>query len=502
MDSRGERPGLPPFLRKRPSCGQFAAPAPRAPSSPPGPPLSQAGLGAVPAGEVSVATHPLVSGCWNPHDPNTARPAHPPPPPRFTPCPPPGRAPSEPPGPPATPQVAVVTGTSVQLVDLRSRARAGGSERAHAMPARDVDFNPKRQHLVVTAGDDCRVRFWDDRNWSGPVLDLVRAGRGGSGRPRSRRTSRLARPWLTPRLRRGRGATPTGCGSRGTTRSTTSWSSCVRTQPHAPRPPRTARQRRQPPRLAPASRGARPRAPAPRPAPRPQSAGSDTQVLLWRADALSSAAGANSAEVTQPVPHAASADAQVCVYDEHEDSVYSVVRGARRKPLSLSSRALSASLGPLVRALTWWARGRRATVRRRGAGRTRGTSRRCRTTGACPSAPCRGTSSTRCCSEAGEGGREALLLFVAPRCSAAALRSALGGPPVTTDEATIGTAAARATHHEEDHALKTSFRLAACAHPPLLMWPLPPGNASLSLVGGSRLTISTPSRHGDIVKCA
>lgn len=59
----------------------------------------------------------------------------------------------------------------------------------------------------------------------------------------------------------------------------------------------------------------------------PQSAGSDTQVVLWRADALSSAAPhLNAAEVTAPVPSGASGDAQVCVYDEHEDSVYSVVR--------------------------------------------------------------------------------------------------------------------------------------------------------------------------------
>lgn len=69
-----------------------------------------------------------------------------------------------------------MTGTSVQIMDLRSRARAGGSDRAHAMPARDVDFNPKRRHLLVTAGDDCRVRFWDERNFSGPVMDLVRGG--------------------------------------------------------------------------------------------------------------------------------------------------------------------------------------------------------------------------------------------------------------------------------------------------------------------------------------
>lgn len=49
----------------------FPQPVPVAPA----PALSplQAGIGAVPAGEVSVATHPLVAGCWNPHDPNAVR---------------------------------------------------------------------------------------------------------------------------------------------------------------------------------------------------------------------------------------------------------------------------------------------------------------------------------------------------------------------------------------------------------------------------------------------
>lgn len=49
-------------------------------------------------------------------------------------------------------------------------------------------------------------------------------------------------------------------------------------------------------------------------------------MVLWRADALSSAATFNPEETTHPVSNGASGDAQVCVYDEHEDSVYSVVR--------------------------------------------------------------------------------------------------------------------------------------------------------------------------------
>lgn len=58
-----------------------------------------------------------------------------------------------------------------------------------------------------------------------------------------------------------------------------------------------------------------------------QSSGSDTQVILWRADTLSSvAAGSASSDPVATQPSSAAADAQICVYDEHEDSVYSVVR--------------------------------------------------------------------------------------------------------------------------------------------------------------------------------
>ena len=81
-------------------------------------------------------------------------------------------------------QVAVVSVNSLYILDLRTMKRAAVVETAHAMPARDVDYNPKRPHLLVTAGDDCRVRFWDDRSLKGPLMDLVRVpGLAGCGLP-------------------------------------------------------------------------------------------------------------------------------------------------------------------------------------------------------------------------------------------------------------------------------------------------------------------------------
>lgn len=51
----------------------------------------------------------------------------------------------------------------MQLWDLRTLKKTGDVEGAHLMPVRDFDFAHRREHLAVTAGDDCRLRYWDLR---------------------------------------------------------------------------------------------------------------------------------------------------------------------------------------------------------------------------------------------------------------------------------------------------------------------------------------------------
>jgi WD40 repeat protein len=46
------------------------------------------------------------------------------------------------------------------------------NEAAHVMPARDVHYNPKRPHALVTCGDGCKIKFWDTRSMVEPLLEF------------------------------------------------------------------------------------------------------------------------------------------------------------------------------------------------------------------------------------------------------------------------------------------------------------------------------------------
>ena len=51
----------------------------------------------------------------------------------------------------------------VQVWDLRAMRRVAEIEGAHQMPVRDVDVARGNAHLLLSAGDDCRLRVWDMR---------------------------------------------------------------------------------------------------------------------------------------------------------------------------------------------------------------------------------------------------------------------------------------------------------------------------------------------------
>lgn len=50
-----------------------------------------------------------------------------------------------------------------QVWDLRTLSEAARVDKAHAGGARDVDCAPRQQHLVLTCGDDAKLRLWDLR---------------------------------------------------------------------------------------------------------------------------------------------------------------------------------------------------------------------------------------------------------------------------------------------------------------------------------------------------
>ena len=57
-----------------------------------------------------------------------------------------------------------------QVWDLRAMRRSAEVESAHHMPVRDVDFARGQAHLLLSAGDDCRLRLWDLRCGCGVSL--------------------------------------------------------------------------------------------------------------------------------------------------------------------------------------------------------------------------------------------------------------------------------------------------------------------------------------------
>ena len=118
--------------------------------------------GSVPASELPSA--PITAGCWDPHNPG---------------------------------MVALAAGTSISIIDtramkcaalaLRMSPRFGiltpalgfwrsrrvlVNEQAHVMPARDVQYNPRKPHALVSCGDGCKVKFWDARSMVEPLLEF------------------------------------------------------------------------------------------------------------------------------------------------------------------------------------------------------------------------------------------------------------------------------------------------------------------------------------------
>ncbi|KAJ4702254.1 WD repeat-containing protein DWA2-like [Melia azedarach] len=86
--------------------------------------------------ESSGMLHYLSGGAWDPHDGNS---------------------------------VAVTCESSVQFWDLRTMKKTNSVEHAHI---RDVDYDTKRKHIVVTAADESGIHLWDLRMLKVPFQGL------------------------------------------------------------------------------------------------------------------------------------------------------------------------------------------------------------------------------------------------------------------------------------------------------------------------------------------
>ncbi|KAL5713855.1 WD repeat-containing protein dwa2 [Ranunculus cassubicifolius] len=65
--------------------------------------------------------------------------------------------------------VAATSDSSIQFLDLRTMKKTNSIEQAHV---RNLDYNTKRQHIVVTAEEEAGIHVWDLRMPNNPVRDL------------------------------------------------------------------------------------------------------------------------------------------------------------------------------------------------------------------------------------------------------------------------------------------------------------------------------------------
>lgn len=65
--------------------------------------------------------------------------------------------------------VALTCDSSVQFWDLRTMKNTNSIEHAHA---RNVDYDPKKKYMLVTAEDETGIHIWDLRMLNIPVIEL------------------------------------------------------------------------------------------------------------------------------------------------------------------------------------------------------------------------------------------------------------------------------------------------------------------------------------------
>ena len=62
---------------------------------------------------------------------------------------------------------------NLYIIDNRKNDVIASVDAAHSGIIRDIDYNPNKAQMLITAGDDRCVKFWDIRNLKGPVVTLA-----------------------------------------------------------------------------------------------------------------------------------------------------------------------------------------------------------------------------------------------------------------------------------------------------------------------------------------
>ena len=67
---------------------------------------------------------------------------------------------------------AAISQSQLQIIDFRSSKEGTHIKNIHQGGAQDVDFNPNRENVLLTTGNDRTAKLWDLRNTSSPVRVL------------------------------------------------------------------------------------------------------------------------------------------------------------------------------------------------------------------------------------------------------------------------------------------------------------------------------------------
>ena len=64
-------------------------------------------------------------------------------------------------------------GSRLQVCDSREMETTAQHLTAHRGCIRDIDYNPNKAHVLISSGDDRKVKFWDLRKLDKPLLYLT-----------------------------------------------------------------------------------------------------------------------------------------------------------------------------------------------------------------------------------------------------------------------------------------------------------------------------------------
>jgi len=70
--------------------------------------------------------------------------------------------------------ITTATGADIVGYDIKQKSKSFVLKNAHPPCVRDIDVNPNNPYYFVSGGDDCRIKFWDQRNTEKPLKVLVK----------------------------------------------------------------------------------------------------------------------------------------------------------------------------------------------------------------------------------------------------------------------------------------------------------------------------------------